>query len=282
MNRLFATTALVTALAMTPALAQQYGEQPKGDDQLLQQQEQQKEGAPQDQMLEQRPQDQAPQDQAAEQQPMETQQVQFVASQERSDWLASSLIGRTVYNLQDENLGEINDVIVGEDGRVIAILIGVGGFLGIGEKDVGVNFAALQFMPQAEAEAGQPGEKQETSALDQPPATGEEAPAGQSEESFTLRDQSGEVQGEAQIEVEKDQQAAGEQPQDRDQQMTETQPPAATGQAPMAESDQRLASGEVDADHSEMIIVLNTTKEELEAAPAFAYLEDQGTPAGQQ
>ena len=76
--------------------------------------------------------------------------VEFVAAQQPSDWLASTLIGRTVTNAQGETLGDINDLIVDEQGTVVAVVIGVGGFLGMGEKDVGVRYSALQFQPRPE------------------------------------------------------------------------------------------------------------------------------------
>jgi sporulation protein YlmC with PRC-barrel domain len=53
-------------------------------------------------------------------------------------FLASSVIGRSVYSSAKENIGDINDLIVGEKGEVKAAIIGVGGFLGMGEKDVAV------------------------------------------------------------------------------------------------------------------------------------------------
>jgi len=53
-------------------------------------------------------------------------------------FLASSFIGKTVYSAAKENVGDINDLLVGKDGNVKAAVIGVGGFLGMGEKDVAV------------------------------------------------------------------------------------------------------------------------------------------------
>ena len=76
--------------------------------------------------------------------------VEFVPTQRQSDWLASALIGRTVTNAQGETLGDINDFIIDEQGTVVAVIIGVGGFLGVGEKDVGVRYSALQFQPRPE------------------------------------------------------------------------------------------------------------------------------------
>jgi len=49
-----------------------------------------------------------------------------------------------VYDQSNIKVGEIMDVLVGEDGRINALIIGVGGFLGAGEKDVAVPFNAVQ------------------------------------------------------------------------------------------------------------------------------------------
>lgn len=57
--------------------------------------------------------------------------------------LASSVIGKTVYTGADEEgeaVGDVNDVVINAAGGAEALVIGVGGFLGIGEKDVAVNF----------------------------------------------------------------------------------------------------------------------------------------------
>ncbi len=57
--------------------------------------------------------------------------------------LASSVIGKTVYTGADEEgeaIGDVNDVVINAAGGAEALVIGVGGFLGIGEKDVAVNF----------------------------------------------------------------------------------------------------------------------------------------------
>lgn len=53
-------------------------------------------------------------------------------------FLASRFIGQIVYSAADENVGEINDLVVGKDKGAVFAVVGVGGFLGIGEKDVAV------------------------------------------------------------------------------------------------------------------------------------------------
>lgn len=58
---------------------------------------------------------------------------------------ASDYIGKTVYDQAGNNIGEVNDLIVSGDGNVEAVILGVGGFLGIGEKNVALNFSDLQW-----------------------------------------------------------------------------------------------------------------------------------------
>jgi len=52
---------------------------------------------------------------------------------------------QNVYDAGDNKIGEIMDVLVDRDGKVNALIVGVGGFLGVGEKDVAVQFGAVQF-----------------------------------------------------------------------------------------------------------------------------------------
>jgi sporulation protein YlmC with PRC-barrel domain len=68
----------------------------------------------------------------------------FLTEQQGTEWMASSLIGSSIYNSADENLGDVNDIILNEDGSIHAVDIGVGGFLGIGEKNVAVAFNNLK------------------------------------------------------------------------------------------------------------------------------------------
>jgi hypothetical protein len=70
--------------------------------------------------------------------------AQFLSKQANDDWLASNLIGQTVYNGQDEAIGDINDLVTDQGGKIVAALIGSGGFLGLGEKDVAVRFEDLK------------------------------------------------------------------------------------------------------------------------------------------
>ena len=62
--------------------------------------------------------------------------------------LATQIIGESVFNGTGddaENIGDVNDIVIGPDGNIQAVVVGVGGFLGIGEKNVAVDFAQLDW-----------------------------------------------------------------------------------------------------------------------------------------
>lgn len=65
-----------------------------------------------------------------------------------TDNLGSRLMGQPVYSSagdEAEEIGTINDLVFSADGQITAVVIGVGGFLGIGEKSVAVDFDSLDF-----------------------------------------------------------------------------------------------------------------------------------------
>ncbi len=51
---------------------------------------------------------------------------------------------QNVYDPNDSKIGEISDVLVSKEGRIEAFIVSVGGFLGVGEKDVAVPFSAIR------------------------------------------------------------------------------------------------------------------------------------------
>jgi sporulation protein YlmC with PRC-barrel domain len=71
----------------------------------------------------------------------------FIATRPTDQFRASDLTGERVYGANNENIGEVNDVLLDRTGKVTAVIVGVGGFLGIGEKDVALPMTALQFRP---------------------------------------------------------------------------------------------------------------------------------------
>lgn len=67
----------------------------------------------------------------------------------KGKWRASKIMGLDVYNEANEKLGDINEMIVDKDGKVHAVVIGVGGFLGMGEHDIAVSMDKLKFVEEA-------------------------------------------------------------------------------------------------------------------------------------
>ena len=59
------------------------------------------------------------------------------------EWRASKLVGLNVYNEANEKIGDINEVILDKSGKVANVILGVGGFLGMGEHYVAVAFDKL-------------------------------------------------------------------------------------------------------------------------------------------
>jgi sporulation protein YlmC with PRC-barrel domain len=63
----------------------------------------------------------------------------------------SRLMGVDVYGSDNQKIGDIDEVLLDRDGRIHAVVVGIGGFLGIGQKDVALPFGQLRWMSQNEA-----------------------------------------------------------------------------------------------------------------------------------
>ncbi len=98
--------------------------------------------------------------------------ISFVTMQDKAQWRAPKLIGVGVYRPNDKQIGKIDDILMDQYGKAQTVVIGVGGFLGFGKKDVAVPFSAMKWKTEA----------RKVPATDQPPtnpiapATGQ--PAG--------------------------------------------------------------------------------------------------------
>lgn len=64
----------------------------------------------------------------------------------KGNWRASKLVGLSVYNDSNENLGSISEILVDNNGKINAVIIGVGGFLGVGQHDIAVSFDKLKWV----------------------------------------------------------------------------------------------------------------------------------------
>jgi sporulation protein YlmC with PRC-barrel domain len=135
----------------------------------------------------QAPRDLAPSSQAAG--------IPFLTRMESGQWRGSKLVGLNVFGADNQKIGDINEVIIDRQGQAKAIVIGVGGFLGLGEKNVAIPFDRVQWDVGSDRAAGaltspdvartatgaQPGQTLSTGGaiLSSPPALVSQQAAGQ-------------------------------------------------------------------------------------------------------
>src|SRR5260221_10714255 len=70
--------------------------------------------------------------------------AKFVTSQRQDQLLASKFKGTDVIGADDKKIGDVSDILFTKDGKIEAYVVGVGGFLGIGSKDVALAPTAFQ------------------------------------------------------------------------------------------------------------------------------------------
>jgi sporulation protein YlmC with PRC-barrel domain len=82
----------------------------------------------------------------------------WMTQEEAGQWRASKLIGLTVYNKDGEKVGGITELIVDKSGKVDAVVVGAGGFLGLGEHDVAIPYSDISwsYLPGTQSRATTP------------------------------------------------------------------------------------------------------------------------------
>ena len=78
----------------------------------------------------------------------------FVSAQSTDQWVFSKFKGTDVLGPDSAQIGSVNDMLFDKNGKILAFIVGVGGFLGIGEKSVAIDMSAFQVVP---ADAGTTG-----------------------------------------------------------------------------------------------------------------------------
>ena len=73
---------------------------------------------------------------------------QFIQNQQAGEVRAPKLVGVSVYDKENKSIGKIDDLLLDKSGKVQAVVIGVGGFLGIGKKDVALPFDAIKWQTE--------------------------------------------------------------------------------------------------------------------------------------
>jgi len=89
-------------------------------------------------------------------------------------WRASDLEGLDIYNQNNEKIGDVSELIVDQSGKIQAVVVGVGGFLGIGERDVAIPFEQIRLVnePRATATTAPTGTAMAPASPDAPATTG--------------------------------------------------------------------------------------------------------------
>src|SRR5947199_483355 len=78
----------------------------------------------------------------------------FVAKQTQDQWLATKFKGTDVIGTDDKKIGDVSDILFDKDKKIIAYIVGVGGFLGIGQKDVAIAPDSFQMVPASASRSG--------------------------------------------------------------------------------------------------------------------------------
>lgn len=77
--------------------------------------------------------------------------TQFINSQASDQWLSSNFVGTDVLGPDGAKIGDVHDVLFEKNGQVVGYVVGVGGFLGIGAKNVALSPSSFQVVPGKDA-----------------------------------------------------------------------------------------------------------------------------------
>lgn len=75
-------------------------------------------------------------------------QASFLSQQQPDQMLASNLMRQSITGANNERIGQVDDLVISPDGQIQAVLVGVGGFLGIGQKTVAIPFDVVNRAPE--------------------------------------------------------------------------------------------------------------------------------------
>jgi sporulation protein YlmC with PRC-barrel domain len=81
--------------------------------------------------------------------PAAAQRTETITTTQQSvsgQWRGSKLVGLDVYNNANEKIGDISEILLDPSGKITGVIIGVGGFLGLGQHDVLVPMDLLKFV----------------------------------------------------------------------------------------------------------------------------------------
>jgi hypothetical protein len=80
--------------------------------------------------------------------------AKFINAQGGDQWLSSNFIGTDVVGADNEKIGDVSDILFDKSGNIVGYVVGVGGFLGIGAKNVALAPSSFQVMPAGTGTTG--------------------------------------------------------------------------------------------------------------------------------
>jgi sporulation protein YlmC with PRC-barrel domain len=97
--------------------------------------------------------------------------AKFLAAQSTDQWVFSKFKGSEVIGPDNAQVGSVNDMLFDKNGKILGLIVGVGGFLGIGEKNVAIDMSAFQPVPPDTGTSGAGGGAAITARSDDPTMT---------------------------------------------------------------------------------------------------------------
>src|SRR5215813_14851531 len=97
--------------------------------------------------------------------------AKFIAAQSQDQWVFSKFKGTDVLGPDNAHIGNVNDMLFDRHGKILGLVVGVGGFLGIGEKNVAIDMSAFQPVPASTGSSTTGGGNAMTTRSDDPTMT---------------------------------------------------------------------------------------------------------------
>src|SRR5213080_370328 len=101
--------------------------------------------------------DMSPKQSAAKPEAVPHDTAKFISSQSTDQWVFSKFKGSDVLGPDNAHIGSVTDMLFDKNGKILGLIVGVGGFLGIGEKNVAIAMDAFQMMPADTGTTGSAG-----------------------------------------------------------------------------------------------------------------------------
>src|SRR5258707_14333529 len=97
--------------------------------------------------------------------------AKFIAAQSTDQWVFSKFKGTDVLGPDNAHIGNVSDMLFDKNGKIFGLIVGVGGFLGIGEKNVAIDMSAFQPVPPDTGSSASGGGSAMTTRRDDPTMT---------------------------------------------------------------------------------------------------------------